>query len=186
MGEMVWADRPDGGQVRFDPDLCVRFPLPAGIEDHPTRYLYHESEGDLWIYAEERIEFRLEKGGSYHPAGPRLVPIVELSCRVVTRTEADGLFREAGKDFPPEWERVEREAETNPSEWEVDRQIIETLRAVGHRLTTDDLLAEAANRGLILSEHTVKRRLAALVRDKRLTSGGRGRGSKGYGLPDWE
>src|SRR6516225_2320559 len=96
MGEMVWADRPDGGQVGFDPERCVRFPLRPEIEDYPKPYLYYRPEDDLWIYAEERIQYTFEKGTHWHPAGPTSVPFVKRSCRIVTREKARDMSREAG------------------------------------------------------------------------------------------
>jgi hypothetical protein len=178
MGETVWADRPDGGQVPFDPDNCERFPLR--VDGWPKQYLYlhRKPGGAVLIYTEEQPAMR--PGGN--PYTRKFM--YRHPCRVVTRGEADGLCRQAGKDFPSEWKRVELEAETNPSEWEVDRQIIETLRAVGHRLTTDELLTEMSNRGLDPSDSTVKKRLTVLVKDRRLTNDPKAR-PRGYGLPEW-
>jgi hypothetical protein len=105
-------------------------------------------------------------------------------CRVVTWKEAREMSREAGKDFPPEWERFNPDAKTDPSDWEVDRQIIEALRAVGHRLTTEELLVEMSDRGWNPSDSAVKKRLAELARDGRLTKDPKAR-PRGYGLPEW-
>jgi hypothetical protein len=73
---------------------------------------------------------------------------------------------------------------TEPSHWEVDPQIMETLRAVGHRLTTEKLLTEMTRRGLHPSNSTVKKRLAYLVKARRLTNDSKVR-PRGYGLPAW-
>jgi hypothetical protein len=64
---------------------------------------------------------------------------------------------------------------------ESDRQIVETLRAVGQRLTTSQLLSEMSNRRLNPSESTIKKRLAELVRLKWLDNDPKAR-PKGYGL----
>jgi hypothetical protein len=71
-----------------------------------------------------------------------------------------------------------------PVQWEVDRQIIETLRAVSHRCTTKALLAVMGKRGLNPSDSTVKKRLAEMVKDRRLTKNPRAK-PPGYGLPEW-
>jgi hypothetical protein len=99
MGETVWADRPDGGQVPFDPDACKRFPLR--VDDWPKSYLYlrPESDDDRWIYAEKEPT-------SWRRSGPnaRLLPVrfAYLRCRVVTPKEADEMRRGAGSDNPPQ------------------------------------------------------------------------------------
>jgi len=64
-----------------------------------------------------------------------------------------------------------------------DRQIIETLKTVGHRLTTTKLNAEM-NKREWTSDSTLKKRLAELVKDGRLNNDPRAR-PRGYGLPEW-
>jgi hypothetical protein len=68
---------------------------------------------------------------------------------------------------------------------ESDRQIIATLRKVGHRCTTMRLLEEMEQGRLNPAVSTIKKRLAELVKVGRLT---KAPGSKppGYGLPEWE
>jgi hypothetical protein len=68
---------------------------------------------------------------------------------------------------------------------ESDLQIIDTLRAVGHRLTTTKLLSAMTGRGLNPSESTVKKRLAGLVKGRRLTRDPKA-SPRGYGLPEWD
>jgi hypothetical protein len=190
MGEMVWADRPDGGQVRFDPDLCVRFPLRARDEDHPKNYLFHKPEGDLWIYVEERIEFRAV--GDYHVLlGRSLVPTVQRSCRIVNREEAREMSREAGLDIAEsEWAGGGSLPPKHPesgwgiAERESDGQICDALRAIGHRLTTSELLSVMNQSSMNPSESTVKKRLATMVKEGRLTNDPKAR-PRGYGLPEW-
>jgi hypothetical protein len=91
------------------------------------------------------------------------------------------------------WEAVDRllrEIEARvavaraPAGWAIDHLIVDTLRAVGHRLTTSQLLSEMVKRGERPSESTVKKRLAAMVTDGRLTNDQKAR-PKGYGLPEW-
>jgi hypothetical protein len=65
-----------------------------------------------------------------------------------------------------------------------DQEIVETLRSVGHRLTTIPLIEAMQKRGLIPSESTVKKRLAVMVDDGRLDNDPHGR-PRGYGLPEW-
>jgi hypothetical protein len=65
-----------------------------------------------------------------------------------------------------------------------DREIVETLRAVGHRLSTEKLLDAMDKRRLNPSPSTVKKRLAAMVKDERLTKDPKSR-PRGYGLPEW-
>jgi hypothetical protein len=74
--------------------------------------------------------------------------------------------------------------ETERPERESDREIIETLRAVGHRLTTGGLLREMTKLELNPADSTVKKRLAELVKDGRLTNDPKAK-PRGYGLPEW-
>jgi hypothetical protein len=75
-------------------------------------------------------------------------------------------------------------AEVGPPDRDSDRQIIDTLRAIGHRLTTAKLLREMSNRGLNPSESTIKKRLAVLTKSHRLTNDPKAK-PRGYGLPEW-
>jgi hypothetical protein len=56
------------------------------------------------------------------------------------------------------------------SDWAVDDQIRETLKTVARRLSTTKLISEMNGRGLTVSVSTVKKRLALMVREKRLPS----------------
>jgi hypothetical protein len=108
MSETVWADRQGGGQVPFDPETCERFLLrvDGGIKHY--LYLHRKPGGAVLIYAEERPAMR--RGRNPDTGQPQVGSFILRLCRVVTRTEADGLCREVGKDFPPEWEdRLETE-----------------------------------------------------------------------------
>jgi hypothetical protein len=69
-------------------------------------------------------------------------------------------------------------------EGRIDRQILETIRSVGHRLTTHALLAEMERRGCQPSEPYVKKRCSALVKGGRLTNERAAR-PPGYGLAEW-
>jgi hypothetical protein len=69
-------------------------------------------------------------------------------------------------------------------EGQIDRQILETVRAVGHRLTTHALLAEMERRGYPASEPYVKKRLSALVKGGWLDKDRAAR-PPGYGLAEW-
>jgi len=71
-----------------------------------------------------------------------------------------------------------------PIQCESERQIVETLQAVGHRLTTKKLLGEMSKRKLIPSESTVKKRSAEMVKIGRLTKDPKAK-PPGYGLPEW-
>jgi hypothetical protein len=73
---------------------------------------------------------------------------------------------------------------TGHTERKSDREILETLKAVGRRLTTRKLLAEMGQRGLFPAESTVKKRLAELVKGQRLINDPHAR-PRGYGLPEW-
>jgi hypothetical protein len=61
MGETVWADRPNGGQVPFDPDTCERFPLQADDWPRHSLYLHRKPGGAVLIYAEEPVVFYLHR-----------------------------------------------------------------------------------------------------------------------------
>jgi hypothetical protein len=77
------------------------------------------------------------------------------------------------------------EISVSKSHWKVDGQIISTLKVVGHRLTTTELLSEMKNRNSEdFSESTVKKRLAKMVLENRLTNDRKGE-PPGYGLPEW-
>jgi hypothetical protein len=70
------------------------------------------------------------------------------------------------------------------TELDSDRVILETLRAVGHRVTTSELLTEMTKRDLSPSDSTVKKRLAQMVKDRRVDNKPKAK-PKGYGLPGW-
>lgn len=67
---------------------------------------------------------------------------------------------------------------------ESDRKIVETLREVGRRCTTQKLLSEMTMRKLDPAESTVKKRLAAMVESGLLTKDANAK-PPGYGLPEW-
>ena len=79
---------------------------------------------------------------------------------------------------------LESEEEKLASNWEADRQILDTLKRVGHRLTTPAMRSEMEKRYGDVSESTVKKRLATLVRRGKLTTVRKTKPS-GYGLPEW-
>jgi hypothetical protein len=136
----------------------------------------------------------------------QLFPLSE-SCRLVTKREAVEMLRKAGKDIPSELvntlatdspsirsdrtsgkpgtdQTTQGESKSGVSERRSDREIIETLREKGRRLTTTELIAEMETRGLNPSESTVKKRLAELVKDKALDKDPNAK-PRGYGLPEW-
>jgi hypothetical protein len=67
-----------------------------------------------------------------------------------------------------------------------EREIIELLHSVGHRLTTTKLLAEFEAKGNIKAESTIKLKLARMVDVGLLTNRHDVRPFKGYGLPEWD
>jgi hypothetical protein len=67
---------------------------------------------------------------------------------------------------------------------EFDRQIIETLREVGFRLTTMKLYGEMDRPTRPVSLPTLKRRLAGLVDGRWLDNDPKAK-PRGYGLPEW-
>jgi len=76
------------------------------------------------------------------------------------------------------------DAALNPPQCESEREIVETLRAEGHRLTTSKLLSAMTRDGLNPSESTVKKRLTEMVKGGRLTKDPKAK-PPGYGLPEW-
>src|SRR5262245_43422234 len=75
------------------------------------------------------------------------------------------------------------EISVSKSRWKVDEQIISALKAVGHRLTTTKLLSKMDSlNSENFSESTVKKRLATMVLENRLTNDRKGE-PPGYGLP---
>jgi hypothetical protein len=107
------------------------------------------------------------------------VRVEEVADKLKVLEVAAGILDQALDD-----READREAEANPSRSGVDREIIETLRAVGRRLTTGGLLGEMARRGLVPSEPYVKKRLAELVKGGRVTKDPKAT-PRGYGLPEW-
>jgi hypothetical protein len=102
MGETVWADRPDGGQVPFVPDLCIRFKL-SHDDGNPEPVLYHKLDGDLWIYRHRMWAMLIGHNLSAINSGIESQPtLLTEICRVVTKEEAIELLRRAGKEIPPE------------------------------------------------------------------------------------
>jgi hypothetical protein len=93
--------------------------------------------------------------------------------RAFTKALGSPLFAEPGP-------RPEDEYAPTPT----DRQILDTLRDVGHRLMTGELLAEMASCELKPSRSTVTKRLALMVKSGRLTKDPKAR-PRGYGLPGW-
>jgi hypothetical protein len=80
---------------------------------------------------------------------------------------------------------VERAGRGKASEWEVDRQILETIEAVGHRLTQRKLLSNMTERYGPVAESTVKKRAPVMLRQGRLTKDPNA-SPPGYGLPKWD
>jgi hypothetical protein len=71
------------------------------------------------------------------------------------------------------------------SNWTVDDRILETLKTVGRRLSTTKLISAMNARGRRVSVSTVKKRLALMVREKRLTNDTKAK-PRGYGLREWD
>lgn len=64
------------------------------------------------------------------------------------------------------------------------REIIDTLREVGHRLTSTQLAAEMSRRGLDRSETAIKNAAGTMVDMGALTNDPAAN-PRGYGLPEW-
>ncbi len=64
------------------------------------------------------------------------------------------------------------------------RQLVDVVQEVGHRLTTTGILEALGGKGLIVSEGTTKSNLAFLVKMGHLTNR-RDVRPAGYGLPEW-
>ncbi len=63
-------------------------------------------------------------------------------------------------------------------------EILRTLQAVDHRLTTTALCAEMAKRGFTWADSKIKATLSLMVEEGRLTNS-QSADPKGYGLPEW-
>jgi hypothetical protein len=109
-----------------------------------------------------------------------------------TLGEMIALHRQTGRPLPP-WlkavieEAAEKDEGPPPKKarkWVADREILDVLKDVGHRLSTREILAEMTRRGHNPSESTVGHRLAEMVKDGRLTKDRKAR-PPGYGLPGW-
>ena len=104
IAHIIRADRPDGSRIPFDPDLCIEHPLPG--DEHRRRLLYRcpaearpgdrDGDGDLWIYRELLWGMSVRNNRPYRPQE------TSGDCRFVTREEAREMFRDAGKEIPPE------------------------------------------------------------------------------------
>jgi hypothetical protein len=103
--------------------------------------------------------------------------------RVVTMAEADAMVREVGMSIPPELAKSTADPPT-PIKSDTDRQIVETLRSVGCRLSTTRLISEMAKRGSNPSEQYIKKRLSAMVKTGQLDNDSKAK-PRGYGLPEW-
>jgi hypothetical protein len=107
---------------------------------------------------------------------------MEHHYRILSEQEAKAKFEAAGLSFPFELKAPSKEK--IPSQHKSDQEILETLRGVGHRLTTNRLIDAMSERGLNPAESTVKKRLAEMVRDGLLTNDPTVN-PRGYGLPEW-
>jgi hypothetical protein len=172
-----WHDRP--------PRQCV---WPSRRSDRPDETLYRiaGARRDRWhlTFAGQvgGLNRELTREAAVHwlrIQGYKLPP----DLRRITRRTTDADHPRLHRDWRPGADD-HRKAGTDPSDWEVDPQIIETLRAVGRRLTTEGLLTKMSDRGLHPSVSTVKKRLAYLVKAGRLTKDSKAR-PRGYGLPQW-
>jgi hypothetical protein len=185
MGHTIRADRPEGGRVSFDLDTFVEYELPL---DKPlvfpiiNRTLYRDDKG-TWLYREQKMETKLETPGQIELAkiGMGTSGFDEGRFRIVSATEAGEMFRKAELPVPPE---LGSGSKADAHERDSDREIVDTLRAVGHRLTTSRLLKEMNDRKMNPSESTVKKRLAEMIKDRRLNNDPKTK-PKGYGLPEW-
>jgi hypothetical protein len=91
--------------------------------------------------------------------------------------------RNSKQSTPPSPKPMPRE-EQDTRPWVADGRIRATLEAVGHRLTTTELLAEMSKIHPLVSESAAKKRLAVMVRERRLTNNEKAK-PPGYGLPEW-
>jgi len=64
------------------------------------------------------------------------------------------------------------------------REILETLRAAGHRLTGMQLTSEMSRRGFSYSDNTVRATAGTMV-DLGLLTNCQQSNPRGYGLPEW-
>ena len=104
MARIIRAERPDGSRIPVDLDTCIEHPLSNdGVR---KRILHHkpaearpgiaEPVDDLWVYQELVWGMSVRNNRPYRPQE------TQSECRIVTREEARKMFREAGKDVPPE------------------------------------------------------------------------------------
>jgi hypothetical protein len=142
-------------------DQCLGRVLIYADEPWPeNRLVFYRVPGDRWVRHEVY---------HYPPDDP-----VD-AWDEVPRAEVEHQLSLVGKTLP-------RKAEA--SRWEVDSRIIDTLKLVNCRLTTTQLQQEMKRRGLVVSPSTIKKRLAAMVKERRLISDLKAN-PPGYGLPEW-
>lgn len=67
----------------------------------------------------------------------------------------------------------------------VQKEVVELLRSVGHRMSTEEILTEFNNRGTPKAESTLKGKLASAVQKGAITTN-RTVNPPGYGLPEWD
>jgi hypothetical protein len=171
--EVLWFRRLDGSGFEpiSDENCLLRIPVrprvPAGVRVDPLQsHIYMLTRSGRWVLLKMSPEMRL-------------VRIEVAPSDVIRDLEQNGI------PVPAELSHARVDAEFNIPERESDLQIIETLRAVGHRLTTTKLISAMTECGLNPSESTVKKRLAGLVKSGQLDNDPKAR-PRGYGLPEWD
>lgn len=97
-------------------------------------------------------------------------------CLHVKRAYDDRQEEASHPDETPPPDRIPRSR--------IPQEIINTLKAVGHRLTAMQLLAEMAQRGYEWSEASVFNWCSRMVKDGKLTKDPSA-SPPGYGLPSW-
>jgi hypothetical protein len=175
MSEFLYFRRFRGGIERFSlDDIKLRIPIrtePIG-EDGCIGRLPLLDRGK-WR------EYLLLDSGRWLQVGPALGSEVSI-----VQTDEDFVrldLRRNGIPIPSELSDLTK---SEFSEREIDNQIFEALRHKGHRLTTLKLLKAMEEVGGATSESTLKKRLAQLVKAKRLDNSPKAK-PRGYGLPKW-
>jgi hypothetical protein len=114
----------------------------------------------------------------------------------VGAAEAAQLLREYRRPLPPSLKRFEAPTAASPAGavgptagrdlTPCQSDCLLTVGEIGERRTGREIIEAMSQKGREHGRSTIKEALAKLVQDGLLTRGGRGRASRGYGLPEWD
>jgi hypothetical protein len=116
--------------------------------------------------------------------------------KFVDAAEAARLFRMFGRPLPRRLQSLQAPAAASSAGATAstdgrkltpcESDCLLTVGEIGKRCTGREIIEAMSLKGRQHGRSTIKEALAKLVQDGLLTRGGRGRASRGYGLPEWD